>query len=86
MILLESKLVSLESVSNWQPDDAPPPPEYLQGINVSPRAQIVPWFAHFNILQRCALVTGIYNIADMGSPGPGVCIMLKHLFTESLWV
>ena len=46
----------------WQADDAPPPPEYLQGINVS---QIVPWFAHFNILQRWAFATGIYNIADL---------------------
>lgn len=63
-------------VSVGQPDDAPPPPEYLQDINLSPLAEIVPWFAHFNILQRWAFLTGIYNIADMESPEPGVCVML----------
>ena len=59
------------------------PPEYLQGINVSPRAQIVPWFAHFNILQQWVLVTGIYNIADMGSPSGARC--LCHAQTFVYW-
>ena len=51
--------------------------EYLQDINLSPLAEIVPWFAHFNILQRWAFLTGIYNIADMESPEPGVFVVLN---------